>query len=119
MLLAFGLSIPAIHANAEDSMPDQGALREDSQYQQEYERRLSEAGSEQEREAIREQYRQLEQERIRESETAAPCGNRGGAKAKGSGKPCVDGKSGGGQRGYGDGAGVPAGSKNRPQKSGK
>ena len=117
--MAIGLAIFTFDASADDPAPAQGATREASQYQQEYERRLSEAGSEQEREAIREQYRQLEQERIRESETAAPCGNRGDAKAKGSGKPCVDGKSGAGQRGYGDGADVPAGSKNRPQKSGK
>ena len=119
MLLAFGLASPAFHASAEDPVSGQGAPRQASEYQQAYERRLSEAGSEQEREAIREEYRQREQEQIRDSDNAAPCGNRGGAKSKGSGKPCVDGKSGSGQRGYGDGAGVPAGSKNRPQKSGK
>ena len=59
------------------------------------------------------------QERIRDSDSAAPCGNRGGAKSKGTGQPCVDGKSGSGQRGYGDGSGVPSGSKSKPQKSGK
>lgn len=119
LLLAFGLANPAFHANAEEPVSGQDAARQASEYQREYERRLSEAGSEQEREAIREEYRQREQEQIRESDNTAPCGNRGDVKSKGSGKPCVEGKSGSGQRGYGDGAGVPAGSKNRPQKSGK
>lgn len=119
LLLAIGLANPALHASADDPLAGQDTARQASEYQQEYERRLYEAGSEQEREAIREEYRQREQEQVRDSDSAAPCGNRGGAQSKGSGKPCMDGKSGSGQRGYGDGAGVPAGSKNRPQKSGK
>ena len=88
------------------------------QQQQEYQRQLNQAAGDQERNEIKERYREMSHEQ--QMDAARPgvdCGNRGSGKGGQPGNPCVEGKAGAMKKG--DGRGVPAGDKNRPQKSGR
>lgn len=94
------------------------ATQLNKQQQREYQKQLNQAVGDQERAEVTERYREsARQQSASDNAQGADCGNRGNDKARQSGSPCRNGKS--AVEGKGKGAGVPAGNKNKPQKSGK
>lgn len=111
--MTYGVTAPAAEQDT-DALMQQLTQEQRNEYQ----KQLEQADGDQERNEIKTRYRELAREQTRDaSAPGVDCGNRGSGKGGQPGDPCMAGKSGEMKKQYG--AGVPAGDKNRPQKSGK
>ena len=116
-VLLITLTTSAAGALAADPDTDPLLRQLNEQQRLEYQNQLNQASGDQERKEIQARYRELVREQARDASPGVDCGNRGAGKGGQPGDPCVAGKSGGMKKG--NGSGVPAGDKNRPQKSGR